>query len=418
MLLMGTLRVAEGEANLRQAIALTTNPAVRAYTQSRLAELRLSRCGFQEALELIRAAKSALTPQDVLLRARLAVLESIAISSSGRLDQCCECANEALALFDQMAGIPEIMVGEIRARAQMELANCARFQRDLTAAMQHAQAALQSANGAKNVRTANLCLSFIGGLLFDLGDLDASFRYRMEGMEGLLAIGDVHSAAYSLTQLADIHFIWLEIDQALEKLGRANETLLAVGDMRGLAASESLRMTCLLWNGQVEEAGRVIEHLLEVASGKGTERLWGYRLSKLAMVQMVRGETSAALATLRQALDLPAAAPNRMMRFELNNILALAYTAGGDHESARRCLENNPRSEGLSRWAEFDRDLIEGYAALGQGEARAAHAIWQQLARRAGVYPQYCQSAKQLADAIQQSAPPATFPRRLWVGRD
>jgi ATP/maltotriose-dependent transcriptional regulator MalT len=418
MLLVGTLRVDEGESNLRQAIAMTATPALRAYTQARLAEMRLLRSDYQEAHQLIQSARSELTPQDVLLRARLAGLESIAHSATGRPGQSADCANESLTLAGQLTGIPSTLIGEIQGRAQLQLADGARIQRDLNASMRHAQAALQSARRAQHRRMTNLCLSFIGGLHFDLGDLNLSFRFRQEGLEGLLAIGDVHSAAYSLTQLADIHHLRLEIDQALEKLGQANETLLAVGDMRGLAASEALRTTCLLWNGQVEKSRAVILHLLEVARGKGTERLWGYRLSKLAMVQMVNGELEAAFATLQQALDLPSAAENRMMRFNLQNQLALAHTAGGDHKSAWGCLENNPRSEGLSRWVEFDRDLIEGYAAIGGGDLAAGEAIWQQVARRAAVYPLYGQMLAQMATAIRQPVPPSAYPRLLWVRSD
>jgi tetratricopeptide (TPR) repeat protein len=236
-------------------------------------------------------------------------------------------------------------------------------------------------------------------------------------LEGLLAIGDVHSAAYLLNNLADIHHLRLEHAQAMEKLGQASETLRIVNDMVGLASVESERTSCLLWAGQIREARSAIEQLLREAEGKGTERLWGYRLNQRAIVQLVQGETDAAIATLRQAHDLPSVGKHRMLHFELHSTLALALTVAGDSEAASHELADEPRFEGLSRWAELDRNLIEGYVALARGDARKACDFADQVLQHGGEYPLYRQSAQQLIAAIQQSAPARAFPRLLWVGR-
>jgi len=417
ILLSGTLRAAESEANLRQAIALTNIPAVRADIICQLADLANQRSDFRETLRLAQTARAELAPGDLLLRARLTLLESNAFGSLGNSEEETRTANDALALTDQIVGIPQTLIGSIRAGAQLELANVARLRRDLTASMNHAQAALAAARAAHHSRMTNLSLAFVGGLFYDLGNVDESFIYRNEGLEGLLAIGDVHSAAYVLTYLADIHHLRLESNQALEKLERAAETLRAVDDMRGLASVESLRASCLLWRGRMQQACQVIEQLLKEAKGKGTERLWGYRMGKLAMVQLVQGETGAAITTLRGALDLPTTSAHHMMNFELHSTLALALSAAGEQESAAQALAVAPRLDGLSRWAEFDRALIEGYIALARGDAESARAIASQVAERAQNYPLYRQCAAQLNEATQRSVTPSTFPGWLWVGK-
>jgi transcriptional regulator with XRE-family HTH domain len=416
ILLMGTLRIAEGEADLRQAIELTSNPAVRANIICQLADLTNQRSNFQETLRLVQKGRADLVPDDRLLRARLASLEGTAHSLLGNLDETVRAANAALALADQMADLPESLVGEIRAEAQFDLANVARLRRDLPEAMKCALAALEAERTAHQPRIKNRNLGFIGGLYCDFGNLAASFRYRHESLDGFLAAGDVHSAAYQLITLADIHHQRLEQDQALEKLSRAVETLRIVEDMRGLAAAESLRTSCLLWQNQVREAREVIDRLLAEAEGKGTEGMWGYRLNKLAIVQLVQMQARAAIVTLQHALTLQAASARRMMRFELNSTLSLAQAAAGDHAAAVATLANAPIQEGLSCWALFDRALIEAYVKLACGDAHAARTLAEEITQRTKRYALYQQCSRQLLGAIEASAPANQFPRMLWVG--
>ena len=217
---MGTLRIAEGEADLREAMELASNPAVRADIICQLADLTNLRSNFQETLRLVQKGRADLAPDDRLLRARLASLEGTAYSLLGDLDETVRAANAALALADQMADLPESLVGEIRAEAQFDLANIARLQRNMPEAMKCAFAALASERTPHQPRIKNRNLGFIGGLYYDSGNLDASYRYRQESLDGFLTAGDVHSAAYQLVNLADIHHLRLEQDQALEKLSR------------------------------------------------------------------------------------------------------------------------------------------------------------------------------------------------------
>lgn len=70
ILLRGTLRVEEGEANLREALSLAVAPAVRASISAELAEILSQRYRFQELFELMEAVNQDLAVDDRLLRAR------------------------------------------------------------------------------------------------------------------------------------------------------------------------------------------------------------------------------------------------------------------------------------------------------------------------------------------------------------
>ena len=133
------------------------------------------------------------------------------------------------------------------------------------------------------------------------------------------------------------------------------------------------------------------------------------------MVQLVQGEMSTALTALREALNLPSARAHRMLYFELRNTHAFALAAAGDPDAAARILADTPRVEGLSRWANLDRDLFEGYVALAQGDRDAAYSWANQVLQRADQYALYRQCAVQLMYAIQEAVPVGEFPRLLWV---
>ncbi len=145
ILLTGTLRVAEGEADLRQALSLASSPAVQASIVCHLAEVTNQRSDFLETLRLVHSVQAQIIPDDLLLNARLAVLESVANDMLGNTVESARNAYEALALTDRMAGLPQPLVAELRARAQFELAGFARSQRNLASSLSHTQVALASA---------------------------------------------------------------------------------------------------------------------------------------------------------------------------------------------------------------------------------------------------------------------------------
>ncbi len=413
VLLRGTLRVDEGEANLREALSLAAAPAVRASISAELAEILSQRYRFQELFELFEAVNQDLAADDRLLRAQFKSLAVGAYSSLGQPDAARQAAAEALALT---RSLPLHVTSLIRSRTHIELANVARIQLDTAEAMRQAQAAVAAARDGNLARAMYLHQAFVGGLYFDLGNLESSFRQRQEALDGLLAIGDIHSAAYILTYLADIHHVQLEQAQAIEKLNRASDIFRTVNDLRGLASAESARAGELLWQGQAAAARQVVEQLLVETEGKSTERTWGYRLNKRAMIQLVQGETDAALTTLERALALPSVRTYPMLRFELHTTLAVARLAQGRPDLAGETLAAEPKLEGLSRWAEFERDLVDGYRLLFSGDVGPARVIVTRLEPQMAPFSMYRELVNRLDDASEHSAQPNQVPALLWVG--
>lgn len=415
VLLRGTLRVDEGEANLREALSLTQTPAVRASISAELAELYSQRYRFQELLQLTEAANQDLAVDDRLLRARFRSLLVGAYASLGQPDAARRAADDALMLTDSL---PLRVTSVIRAHTHIELANVARIQLDTAEAMRQAQAAVAAARDGGHARATHLHQAFVGGLYFDLGNLESSFRQRQEALDGLLAIGDIHSAAYILNYLADIHHVRLEQTQAIEKLNRASDIFRTVADPRGLAGTESAIAGALLWLGQVARARQVVEQLLVETEGKATERMWGYRLNKRAMIQLAQGEHDAALATLEHALALPSVRTYPMLRFELHTTRTVAHLAAGKIDLADETLAAAPKLEGLSRWAEFERDLVAGYARRAANDPAAAQAIVNRLEAQVAPFAMYRLCADRLAEAIGRPVPGEQIAWRLWVGAE
>ncbi len=413
-LLSGTLRADESEANYREALALTTNPTVRADLVYELASTLAQRNQHAEAVRLARSAAESLAPTDLLLRARLAIVESRADVVLVQYDQTIEMANRALALTDQLTGVPPPLVAEIRSHAYFSLAEVARAQRKLAVSFDFGKRALAAAQQADLKRDENTYRGYIGGLLYDEGDLKGSFRYRREALAGAQAIGDAFSAAYGMIHLADNLVICLELDEALELLDQAREIFWEIGDMRGLASGENLRATCLITRGRDADARSVVERLLVETEGDGTLRMRGYYLAKLALAHLLLGELPAALKTLERALALPSAQPARMLRFQLHDRVALTYLAAGDVQAAADALAQAPVFEGLSLWSVLDRQVLEGLVALARGNTTEATTLASQVAARAAQYPYYCQRAARLGDAIRNRSPLHELPALIW----
>ncbi len=415
VLLRDSVRSMEGENDLREAVGLAGTPAVRAATILELVQLTARRKDHAETLRLVQAARAELGPEDLVLHTRLAQAEASAYRAAGNQAESDRKAMEALALVDRMIGLPLTLSDAIRARSHYDLAINAYHRRDLRTAMSETQLALGFARAAHHAGTANMCLNQLGILSKEAGELDASTDYFHEAVEGMLAMGDTHSAAYALSNLAANNFALGETSRALEQAEQACETFRAVGDMSGLAGVEDVRTDCLVWEGRIQEARHAMDRLIQEAEGRGTASLWGYRLRKLALIQLVQGETDAAIATLRRALDLPTIPARPMMAFVIRTTLALAWSVAGDLEAAARALADAPTFEGLACFVEYERDLIEGFVALARGDEETAQQRADRVLQRAGEYPLYRQSADQLHGAIREGAPACAFPRLAWV---
>ncbi len=417
-LLSATLRAAEAEADFRQALALSMNPAVRADLVCRMRMVLAQRGQYGEALQLIQAARAGLAPTDQLLQTRLFVAESSIQELLGHTDEAQRCAEQAIAFANQVALISMTSAEEIRAQAYYDLANVARRRRHVDVAIEYAHAALSSARQAQLRLREIACLAFIGGMLYDAGDLEGARRYCRNALAGAQAIEDQVGVGYYLTHLADMDYLQLRVAEAREKLNQAIPVLDGTGEIRGLASALNRRAIIALQQGNMAQARATILRVLNDLEGEATRRSQGYYLNTLARIQLIEGDASAAQITLQRALALPAAAGNPMLTFELNTGLALARAVGGDGEAARCTAEASPRIEGLSLWAELDRDLVDGCVAIARGEMEAAARIATRIAQASRAYPLYHQAAARLERAAQQAVSAKELPRLLWVGID
>ncbi len=415
-LLTHTLRSGEAEENFRQALALTSNPALRAGLIYQMKSMLGQTGRLSDGLQLIQSARLELSPADLLLHAQLYAAECQLQFLNGQMAEAERCATQAIALANQVEPISPATAEEIRSQAYYALADLARGQRRGDAALEYAQCALASARKA-GVRIREIaCLAFIGGLLYDSGDLKGSRQHRQSALTSARAIDDQVGVGYYLTYLASIDYLEMQCEQALEKLKQAIAILSDTGEVRGLASAMSQQVSCWMLAGDISAARLTIQRVVDEMECQSTKRSWGYYLNKLAMVQMVENDSRAAQARLQHALALPAIASRPMLVFELQTNLALAQAAAGQAEQAKQTLDAAPPLDGLSLWTELDRDLVSACVALTAGETRQAANIAAQVMRQCRAYPYYYNRAQRLARAAQAPPPASSLPRLIWVG--
>lgn len=418
-LLSGSLRSAEAERSYHQALSLAAQPGVRAALVYRLAQVLVQRNAYAEVLAAVQQAAGALDPADTLLRARLALSEASAEYNLTHFEASHQAASLALQLAGDLQGVALPLLEEIRAQAHYLLANAARIRRNPAASFEQIQQALLSARRGGLARLETTALGFLGGLHFDQGNLEESLRFRGQALERKLETGDQYGAAYLMIYLCANHLVICETAAALARLDQARAILEQLGDADGLADQDSLRVTCLLLQGQVTQAQELIERLLRSAEYRDKPRMYGYYLNKQAIVQLVQAQPQAAQATLQRALEFPVAAQDRMLRFELSSNLALACLVLGEPALAHQALEQAPPGEGLSLWTRLDRQIISGFVALAEGRPAAAAQVAAQVLEQAAIYPRYRQRATRLAHASAWSdsrpALPAAIPWLMWV---
>jgi ATP/maltotriose-dependent transcriptional regulator MalT len=420
-LLVGTLRAAEAEADYRQALELTTQPALRADLVARLSLSLLQRNQYAQALQLCQAATADLGSTDTVLLARLATFESMAHHNLSRYDQAERSARHALALIDQVVGAPPGLLDETQVRAYSCLADIMRIRRDYASALNLWRRAIAIARRGGVRRLEYSCLGNIGGVLYDQGDIQGSLQARTEALAGAQANGDSNTAAYFLVHVAATQAILREYAAALEKLDQAVEILRHVGDLRGLISAENERASVLIAIGRATEARADLEQVLDESAHMNTLRARGYALNKLALVQLVEGDPAAARATIEQALAMPAAGEDQMLRIQLHNSLALVLLAVGAATTAHETLARAPFEAGsVSVWVELDRQLITALVALAHGNTADTVTAAGEVAQRsrANGYPLYQLRADRLIALAAAPPPPAAFARLLWVEDD
>jgi len=414
-LLVHTARAQAAEASYREALALSNSADDRARIVYRLALSLTQRGQAGEAVLRCRDAAAALAADEMMLRARLSAAESQAHMTLTDYAAASAAAGQALALADRIDGAAQRDAAEVRARAHRVLGTIARYRQDLDAALAHLRIAIQS---ARQTDLPELLWGYEleeARLLYVRGELAALLARCDDLLPRLHASGDSYamSQLYSLLALSKI--TCGELAAGLAAAEQAYAIRQEIGDTHGLTPAANLRALALIYLGRLAEARVLIEHVLATYEATGDRHDLGYTLDKLAMIQMLEGDSTAAQATLREALELPAIAADAKLRDDIGHDLAIALIMGGAVEQARQLLAGLPPHN--ERQIDLDRQLIGGLIALASGDRSAAQAAANAVADQARQlgYLLHVLKAGQLAKAALSPPSLARFPHLLWV---
>jgi len=413
--LTNSVRSADAVTEYREALALSSTPQLRAEVVVAFSEQLTMRNEYAETVELCTSALAALTPADQLLAASLKGALAMAYYNLGRFAESRDMAEQALESARQFGHAQWRALDVIRARAHFWLANTARIRREPALAMEHARQGLACARESGTSRLENTMLGFVGGLLYDRGEIEESTVYRTQALNMAKELGDSYAAAYLNLYLSSHHLVRNEPKEALQKLDQARELFERLGDTHGLADQNSKRAEMLLALGRVDEARSLSEKLIRDSESISQTRMFGYYLNTLTTVLLCCDPPDfiAAHSTLQRALALPAAEKDPMLRFQLNSTLAMTLLAEGKADAAQKILDASPVAEGHSLWVRLDRSLVDAYVALSLGEKALAIDLSETLLEKAGKHELYRLRVSRL-QGVAQKPYPIHFPRLIW----
>lgn len=201
--------------------------------------------------------------------------ECTALTLLSRADEGLSAGERALELVNQIQGIvPSRLVDEIRARVFARSGDIYRMRGEYATALTGFRQACEAAKNIGLKRLELSSLNMIGHVLYNIGDLEGSWRARSDALEGALAVGDSYIAAFCLIHLSLIHFDRCEHEAALDKLARARDFLLQVGDPRGLAECDNKRASSLIALGRAREARTLMERVIAERQEVQANQVW------------------------------------------------------------------------------------------------------------------------------------------------
>ncbi|MCI0575744.1 MAG: hypothetical protein L0332_32840, partial [Chloroflexi bacterium] len=415
-LLAYTMRTTEAEENYRQALALATEPAVRAQVTVRLAEHLSIREQTDEVRRLCQAAIVTLSPSDTLLLAQLKNLQARVAYQTSDFDEAGRLSSESLALADQLPPALLYYGDQPRVKAYSLLSAIHRNRGNLPLAITCIQQALDVARRSGQKRLEYVSLVYLADLQTNT-NLDIGLLLYEEAIEGLLAIGAVVNAARFESHAAYYFFLRGEQHKALEKMEQTGQLLQQLGNLMDWAINESMRVNVLLSLNRLAEARHVIERVLQSTESFSQSRQHGFRLRKLAMIQMLEGDFAGAQATLSSALALPGVYDVPSMYIELQRDLALALLLQGEFEAAEAWLARSLPPAGIQPEVEIEWNLTKAAVALAQGhKPDVADAVAAVLERTQATGRQLeAVRARRLLAASDTPPPAAAIPWLLWV---
>jgi ATP/maltotriose-dependent transcriptional regulator MalT len=414
-LLVGTLRATEAETSYRQALAAATQPTLRAFITQHLADSLALRGQASEALRLCGEARAALCASDTLLLAQIASTESRANLTLGEHDTALRCAEQALALADQLAEVLPHRAAALQARTRLAIGSILQVQQQFSAALTQFQSGIAAVRYAGVPALESEYDLAIGSLLFAQSDLSAALVWCDETLPRLHARGEALAAGRLLGLRAFCQLYRGQLATALAAIDQSRAIAEITGDDYGLNIAQIRRSRILIAMGRSAEARQVIERALAVDASAGGQRDLGYLLDRLAMIEMIERDAIAAQATLRRALALTTADDDIKLRADLCHDLAVATLMSGAVAKAQQLLTDPPRTSDVP--TDYERQLIQAVILLISGDAPAASSIAEAVAARARAsgYDLFGVIASQVLAAIAAPPPLADLGRLLWV---
>src|SRR5262249_26005394 len=123
-----------------------------------------------------------------------------------------------------------------------------------------------------------------------------------------------------------------------------------IGDRQGMVMTANQRALLLIALDRLAEARDLVARTLALEELTGDMYELGFALEKLAILQMLDADVSAAQATLRRALELPATANDAKLRDDLLHDMAVALLMSGAIDEAQAIHETRIDDGGL--WVE------------------------------------------------------------------
>jgi ATP/maltotriose-dependent transcriptional regulator MalT/DNA-binding XRE family transcriptional regulator len=416
-LLRSTLRADEAEASYREALSLAQNSSTaRAEIARLLAQFLMQRGHSEVSLQLARSAAAELPEADVILRARLGVVESRALVVLSHYQEAEQVARRVLQLTEQFAEYAPQVADDVRARCERTLGWIiyTRAPED-PEVMLHYQRSLEACRRIDLRVIENALLSNIGVALMDQGDYDGSLKMYQASLEGSEALGDLYSSAATSHNMALLLYMHGDYDAALSQLDRACEMEKQVGDWNGLLSSENARGDMLEIMGRIDEARVVLEQALAAARDQNDVWTYGSCLATLVEVQILQGDFAAAQQTAQRLLAMPGVPDNARIYSAAQCSLAFAHLMSGDRVEARRIMEQM-LVERLEFEVGLKRQLYEAIVGLAYGTLETSRSILLSVKQRAQAtnYVPYLHAVDRLLKAIDRNAPLSEMPRLLY----
>lgn len=415
-LLVGTPRAAEAEANYRAALQLTSQPAIQAQIVARLAECLVQLGLSEQARELCATTRATLDKSHALVQAQLLAATVRAQLSLEAYDAAFDTALATLLQVEAFAGNSAV-VAALRVQSYQAVATVLSHRQQPAAAVGQLQRAIAAAREGNLPHLALRCQIEMVTALVALGDLEGAIGLSLATLPGLQAANDTYAVAQLLLGTSLSYLMHGELARALAAVDQARAIAEETGNDHILADVQIRRSRILMAAGRIREAHRAVERTLMRPLASVEMHTEGYLLDRLAMAQLLQGDTTGAITSCERALALPAGTIDRKLRAELLNHQALALVVAKADAEAEQVLSGvslGNASPSTTLWHELTRAAVQ--LARGANLDGVAQLLGT-LASRADAKQHHliANAARRLKAACRNPPPRDTLPHLLWI---